>query len=85
MTVLPGPGLVVVALGLALLALEYVWARAALRLMAGVLIRARDAALPKEGSGFRRAIGVAGVGVFFILTFSLTTVITTYLGTHAIL
>ena len=61
------------------------WARAALRLMARVLIRARDVALPKEGSGFRRAIGVAGVGVFFILTFSLTTVITTYLGAHAIL
>ena len=50
MTVLPGPGLVVVALGLALLAVEYVWARAALRLMARVLIRARDVALPKEGA-----------------------------------
>jgi uncharacterized protein (TIGR02611 family) len=85
MTVLPGPGLVVVALGLALLALEYEWARVALRLMGRVLARARDTALPKHGSGFRRAIGVAGVGVFFVLTFALTTVITTYLGALAIL
>ena len=85
MTVLPGPGLVVVALGLALLALEYQWARTALRLMGQVLTRARDAALPKNRSGFRRAIGVAGVGVFFMVTFALTTVITTYLGTQAIL
>ena len=50
-----------------------------------VLTRARDTALPKEGSGFRRAIGVASAGVFFILTFALTTAITTYLGAHAIL
>jgi len=85
MTVLPGPGLVVVALGLALLALEYEWARAALRLMGRVLTRARDTALPKDGSGFRRVLGVAGIGAFFILTFALTTVITTYLGTRAIL
>src|SRR6476646_6745485 len=42
MTVLPGPGLVVGALGLALLALEYEWARAALRLMGRVLTRARE-------------------------------------------
>ena len=50
MTVLPGPGLVVVALGLALLALEYQWARTALRLMGRVLTRARDTALPKDGA-----------------------------------
>ena len=85
MTVLPGPGLVVVALGLALLALEYDWARTALRLMGRVLTRARDAALPKEGTGFRRATGVAAAGVFFLLTFAITTAITTYLSAHAIL
>lgn len=85
MTVLPGPGLVVVALGLALLALEYDWARTALRLMGRALARARDTALPADGSGLRRAIGVAGAGFFFVLTFALTTAITTYLGAHAIL
>jgi len=85
MTVLPGPGLVVVALGLALLALEYDWARTALRLMGRLLTQARDTALPKGGSRFRRAIGVAGASMFFILTFALTTAITTYLGAHAIL
>jgi uncharacterized protein (TIGR02611 family) len=53
MTVLPGPGLVVVALGLALLALEYEWARHALRLMGRWLSRARDAALPRNTSGRR--------------------------------
>ncbi len=85
MTVLPGPGLVVVALGLALLALEYEWARAALRLMGRLLTQARDTALPKNGSGVRRALGAVGIGAFFILTFALTTAITTYLGTRAIL
>jgi uncharacterized protein (TIGR02611 family) len=85
MTVLPGPGLVVVALGLALLALEYDWARTALRLMGRALTRARDTALPKDGSGLRRAIGLAGAGAFFVLTFALTAAITTYLGAHAIL
>ena len=85
MTVLPGPGLVVVALGLALLALEYDWACTALRLMGRVLTRVRDAALPKDGTGFRRTIGVAAAGVFFLLTFALTTAITTYLSAHAIL
>jgi len=85
MTVLPGPGLVVVALGLALLATEYTWARRALGLMGRALTWARDAALPKDRSRFRRAIGLAGAGLFFVLTFALTTAITTYLGAHAIL
>lgn len=85
MTVLPGPGLVVVALGLALLALEYDWARTALRLMGRVLSQARDTALPKDGTAFRRAMGVAGAGVFFVLTFALTAAVTTYLSAHAIL
>src|SRR5262249_10072158 len=59
MTVLPGPGLVVIAIGLALLALEYEWARRALRLMGRMVTRARDAALPKDGSGPRRVLGLA--------------------------
>jgi uncharacterized protein (TIGR02611 family) len=85
MTVLPGPGLVVIALGLALLALEYEWARRALALMGRMLTRARDAALPKNGSGPRRALGVAAAGVFFAATFALTTAVTTFLGAQAIL
>lgn len=85
MTVLPGPGLVVIALGLGLLALEYEWARRALVLMGRTLARARDAALPKNGSGPRRALGVTAAAAFFVATFALTTAVTTYLGSQAIL
>jgi uncharacterized protein (TIGR02611 family) len=85
MTVLPGPGLVVVALGLALLALEYEWARKSLRLMGHALSRTRDAALPKDGSRGRRALGAAAVGGFAVATFALTTAVTTFVGAHTIL
>jgi uncharacterized protein (TIGR02611 family) len=85
MTVLPGPGLVVVALGLALLALEYDWARRSLGSMGRMLARVRDTALPEDGTGLRRAIGVVGAGVFFALTFAITSAITTYLGAHALM
>jgi uncharacterized protein (TIGR02611 family) len=85
MTVLPGPGLVVVALGLALLALEYAWARTALRLMGRALSTARAAALPEGASRLRRGAGAVGAGAFVVATFALTTAITTYLGAHALL
>jgi uncharacterized protein (TIGR02611 family) len=85
MTVLPGPGLVVIALGLALLALEYEWARRALRFMGRMLSDARQAALPKGGSRERRALGMAMIGAFGAATFALTTVVTTFPGAHAIL
>jgi hypothetical protein len=49
--------------------------------MGRVLTRARDTAWAKDGSGFRRAIGLAGVGV---LAFARTTAITTYVGKQAI-
>jgi hypothetical protein len=79
------PGLVVIALGLALLALEYEWARRALRFMGRMLSDARQAALPKGGSRERRALGMAMIGAFGAATFALTTVVTTFLGAHAIL
>jgi uncharacterized protein (TIGR02611 family) len=85
MTVLPGPGLVVVALGLALLALEYEWARHALRLMGRWLSRARDAALPRNSSGRRRALGVAVAVAFVVTTGALTTAVTSLVGMHAVL
>jgi uncharacterized protein (TIGR02611 family) len=85
MTVLPGPGLVVIALGLALLAVEYEWARRALRFMGRTLSNARYAALPKDGSPQRRALGVAAIGAFGAATFALTTAVTTFIGAHAIL
>lgn len=85
MTVLPGPGLVVMALGLALLALEYDWARRALLLLGRTLSDARQAALPREGSRRRRALGAATIGALGAASFALTTAITTLLGAHAIL
>ena len=50
MLVLPGPGLVVIALGLALLALEYEWARGLVGAMGRGVSWVRRAVLPKDGS-----------------------------------
>lgn len=85
MTVLPGPGLVVVALGLALLALEYEWARRALGLMGRTLSNARNAALPREGSRRRRALGVLTAAGFVVATTVLTAAITTFVGAQTLL
>ena len=85
MTVLPGPGLVVVALGLALLALEYTWARRALGLMGRTLSGARRAALPRGGSRRRRALGVLGAGAFVVATTLATGAITAFLGARTFL
>jgi uncharacterized protein (TIGR02611 family) len=85
MTVLPGPGLVVVALGLALLALEYEWARRTLGLLGRLLSNARKAALPREGSRRRRVLGVLSAAGFVAATTVLTTAVTTFVGTQALL
>lgn len=85
MTVLPGPGLVVIALGLALLALEYPWARRWMQLLGRALSRARQAALPKEASGSRRVLGLASTAAVIAATTGLTALITTYVGTLAVL
>jgi uncharacterized protein (TIGR02611 family) len=85
MTVLPGPGLLVIAFGLALLALEYDWARRVLRFMGRRLSEARQAALPKGGSPQRRALGVAVVGAIGVASFALTAVVTTFVGAQTIL
>ncbi|HEU5036503.1 MAG TPA: PGPGW domain-containing protein [Nocardioides sp.] len=85
MLVLPGPGLVVIALGMALLALEYAWART-------VLVRAghgaawvRRAVLPPDGGRGRRLLGVASAGAFVVATTLLTGAVTTYVGAQTFL
>ena len=83
--VLPGPGLVVMALGLALLALEYDWARTLLQLMGKALSRARNTALPRDGSPARRVFGVTMIGAFLVLGFVLTTSITALLSAYTFL
>lgn len=85
MTVLPGPGLVVVGIGLALLALEYEWARRALGLLGQVAANARDAAFPRDGSSRRRALGVAAAAGFVAGTTLLTAAITTFVGSQTLL
>ncbi len=85
MTVLPGPGLVVMALGLGLLAIEYEWARRALHLMGHTLSRARKVAVPRDASPGRRALGVAMIGAVAVGAFVLTTAVTAFVGSLAIL
>jgi uncharacterized protein (TIGR02611 family) len=84
MLVLPGPGLVVISLGVALLALEYRWARTSLGWLGTALSRARHAVLPPSASGGRKVIGIASAGAFFAATTGLTAVISTYVGTLAL-
>ena len=85
MLVLPGPGLVVIALGLALLALEYEWARAVLGLLGRAGVRVRRAVLPKDGSRGRRLLGVTGGAAFVVATTALTGAVTTLVGTQTLL
>jgi uncharacterized protein (TIGR02611 family) len=81
MLVLPGPGLVVMALGAALLALEYDWARRLLASCGRLLDRGRRAVLPKDSSVGRRALGVATTVAFLVGTTGATAAVTTYVGT----
>jgi len=85
MLVLPGPGLVVIAAGFALLALEYQWARRVVALMGRSLSRAREATIPKEGSGSRKALGAAMVAALAAAGFLATTAATAFLAAHTVL
>ena len=85
MLVLPGPGLLAIAAGLALLALEYEWARRALALMGRTLSQVRQATLPKEGSRGRRALGASLVAATAVAGFVGTAAITAFLGAHTVL
>lgn len=84
MLVLPGPGLVVIALGFALLALEYAWARHALGLLGRGLSRAKRLVFPKDGSRGRRFVGLVATGGFIVATTLLTSAITAFIGSQAI-
>jgi uncharacterized protein (TIGR02611 family) len=81
MLVLPGPGLVVMALGAALLALEYDWARRVLGSCGRILDMGRRAVIPKDASMARRAFGVATTIAFLVATTGITAAVTTYVGT----
>lgn len=81
MLVLPGPGLVVMALGAGLLALEYEWARRVLVSGGRLLGAARRAVLPPEASALRRAVGVAATLSLVVATTGITAAFSTYVGT----
>lgn len=85
MLVLPGPGLVVITLGVALLALEYRWARTSLGLIGSTLSRARYAVLPADASRGRRLVGIATAGAAVAATTALTAAISGYVGTLVLL
>ncbi|WP_457206489.1 PGPGW domain-containing protein [Nocardioides sp. P5_C9_2] len=80
MLVLPGPGLVVMALGAALLALEYEWARRVLLSCGRVLDKGRRSVLPTDASLTRRILGVATTVGFLVATTGITAAVTTYVG-----
>ena len=84
MLVLPGPGLVVIALGFALLALEYEWARRALGLFGRTLSRLRALVFPRQGSRLRRMTGLVATAGFIVATTALTSAVTALIGAQAI-
>jgi uncharacterized protein (TIGR02611 family) len=83
MLVLPGPGLVVIALGFALLALEYAWARHALGLLGRGLSRVRQVVFPRQASRARRLVGLVTTAGFIVATSALTSAITALIGAQA--
>lgn len=84
MLVLPGPGLVVMALGAALLALEYDWARRVLVSGGRLIDRARRAVIPQDASLVRRVLGVATTVALFVATTGMTAAFSTYVGTSLV-
>jgi uncharacterized protein (TIGR02611 family) len=85
MLVLPGPGLVSIAAGFALLALEYRWARGALALMGRKVAQIRDALLPREASRGRRAVGAGLLVAIGVAGFLCTTAVTAFVSAHTFL
>lgn len=85
MLVLPGPGLLAIALGFALLALEYAWARHVLAGLGRGLARLRELVFPREASRARRAVGVLTTGSFVVATTALTSAVTALVGTRTVL
>lgn len=80
MLVLPGPGLVVMALGAALLALEYEWARRLMLLSGSMLGSARRALIPADASPSRRVAGLLVTAVLVVATTGITAAVTALLG-----
>ena len=85
MLVLPGPGLVAIAAGLGVLAVEYEWARRAMALTGRKLSQVRRATLPKGGSRGRRALGASLLAATALAGFVGTTAVTAFVAAHTVL
>ena len=85
MLVLPGPGLVVIALGTALMALEYDWARSLLAALGRAAHWVRVKTLPQDGSPGRKLLGVGGAAAFLVVTTLITGAVTTFVGAQTLL
>jgi uncharacterized protein (TIGR02611 family) len=85
MLLLPGPGLVVMGVGLGMLAAEWAWARRALHLVTAALSAAKEAALPADGTRRRRALGGVMIAGAAVTGFLATTATTALLGASTLL
>src|SRR4051812_40245521 len=82
MVTIGGP--LVIALGFALLALEYAWARHALGLLGHGLGRVKDVLFPREGSPTRKLVGLVATAGFLVATTALTSAVTALIGSQAL-
>jgi len=85
MLVLPGPGLVVIALGMALMALEYDWARSLLAALGSAAHWLREKTLPKDGSAGRKLLGASGAAAFVVATTLITGAVTTFVSAQTLM
>ena len=85
MLVLPGPGLVGIALGMALMALEYDWARSMLAALGRAAHWVRVKTLPKDGSAGRKVLGASGAVAFVVATTAITGAVTTFVSAQTFL
>ena len=85
MLVLPGPGLVVIALGMALMALEYDWARSLLAALGRGAHWLREKTLPKDGSAGRKLLGASGAAAFVVATTLITGAVTTFVSAQTLM
>lgn len=84
MLVLPGPGLVVMGIGVGVLATEWPWALKVLHVARVRGAAGRRLLFPHDASRVRRAVGAVAVAGFFALGFAATSATTYAVGAIAV-
>ncbi|MEP9364614.1 PGPGW domain-containing protein [Nocardioides sp. CN2-186] len=84
MLVLPGPGLVVMGIGVGVLATEWPWALKVLHVARVQGAAVRRVLFPHDASRLRRAAGTVVVAAFFALGFAATSATTYAVGAIAV-